>query len=208
MVYFCICNTRKLLVYSVHPRGGKPPLPPSFRLVASPRMDAAQRMLDAHARGYWKVAHGCPNRVGVASCELPHYLPDPLNHTADTCRAAHGWVHLVGDSTVRFLFAALLAIHGVKRVRMYQEGRLVSASTSPPVHILPDDHPCSFASWGLHSNSTCTQMWHGACQDENKIGCVYDSGNAAGTRISFECACNASLKAAAYDVICTSILVD
>ncbi len=66
---------------------------------------------------------------------------------------------VVGDSSMRFLYSALVDSFGI--VRPY------------PHHSLPESDPCAFSRVGWPSNGPCAMKWRGPCRDAN-AGCTYN----------------------------------
>ena len=77
----------------------------------------------------------------------------------DPFRQSNRTIVVVGDSTTRFFYSALLDVFGVRRTY--------------PLHYLPPTDRCSFARVGWPSRGECAWRWRGPCRDSNS-GCSYD----------------------------------
>lgn len=106
------------------------------------------------------------------------------------------WVHILGDSTMRFLYAAWLSLLNGTSIR----------AAGYPLHWLPDSDQCSFvrAGWTNDHRAKCFKRWRGRCWGAkpsilgylNKTfltpagvhasGCVLDFDVRARGRLSFE----------------------
>ena len=77
------------------------------------------------------------------------------------------WLHVAGDSTMRFFYAGLLSrFNGTaERSRGY------------PLHWLPSNDSCAFAKVGWPSTPTnrCYDRWRGRCHPGSKNGCWLDA---------------------------------
>ena len=101
--------------------------------------------------------HIAPNDPGVASCFPRSHKPL--------------WLHVAGDSTMRFFYAGLLSFFNG------------TAHRAPgfPLHWLPNDDACAFAKvgWPGDSKNECYKRWRGKCDELAPNGCFLD---ARGTR--------------------------
>ena len=77
------------------------------------------------------------------------------------------WLHVAGDSTMRFFYAGLLSrFNGTaERSRGY------------PLHWLPSNDSCAFAKvgWPSTPSNRCYDRWRGRCHPGSKNGCWLDA---------------------------------
>jgi len=86
----------------------------------------------------------------------------------------HVWIHLVGDSTVRFMYAAWLTLlNGTHRAPGY------------PYHTLPETDPCSFARAGRAEIAPCVARWRGIFAQE-EAGLQRQIAQGEGWSLSYE----------------------
>ena len=97
-----------------------------------------------------------------------------VRHTRETLCGSR-WVHILGDSTGRFLYASWLTL-------------LNGSTRAPgfPLHTLPDDDKCSFrrVGWPTTSRGPCKERWRGPCYDHVQ-NCTLDFRAPNGWRVSF-----------------------
>merc|ERR1712228_553989 len=81
------------------------------------------------------------------------------------------WIHLIGDSSMRFWYASFLTI-------------LNGSTRRPgfPLHELPVSDECAFVRGSALSQ--CVLRWRGPC-DEDEFGCTLDA-QGPGWRLTFE----------------------
>ena len=74
------------------------------------------------------------------------------------------WVHTIGDSTMRFFYAAWLSLYNGTQGR----------EPGYPLHWLPDDDKCSFTKvkWISDPTHICFRRWRGRCAQRN---CTLDA---------------------------------
>lgn len=93
------------------------------------------------------------------------YLP-----SAPVSARPNATVWVLGDSTMRFFYAALLAAFQVPH--------------ESPLHRLPNADPCSFRRVGWTSSGKCARRWRGPCGEHSRRECTLEY-NASGTRLMF-----------------------
>lgn len=87
----------------------------------------------------------------------------------------HVWIHLLGDSTVRYMYAAWLTLlNGTERAQGY------------PRHELPDSDRCSFARAGRAEFQPCVSQWRGIFADEAASGLLRQRAEGDGWSLSYE----------------------
>ena len=88
--------------------------------------------------------HIAPSDPGAASCFPRSHKPL--------------WLHVAGDSTMRFLYAALVHHFNGTCARP-------PCAKGFPLHSLPVGDPCSYAraGWSTNEKSSCFQRWRGRC---------------------------------------------
>jgi hypothetical protein len=126
---------------------------------------------------------GCYRDSGAGGGTLSGTSYGDKSTLPQTSRKPPLWLHVVGASSMRFLYASLVS--------------LFNKSTAPPplghpVHTLPNEDPCSFLRvrgwpYGRHP---CVRRWRGRCYDtggsrHSRVGCEFNV-NGEGWRISFE----------------------
>ena len=112
--------------------------------------------LHAHCRHVVPQEHAgrhiAPSDPGAASCFPRSHKPL--------------WLHVVGDSTMRFFYAGLLSyFNGTER-----------RAPGFPLHWLPSNDSCAFAKTGwptTHNN--CYRRWRGKCDESQANGCFLDA---------------------------------
>lgn len=91
--------------------------------------------------------------VTSSGIQVPRFSKHDFRHSNRT-------LLVVGDSSMRFLYSAILDAFGLHD-RPY------------PFHWLPDDDPCSFAQVGWPQSGPCADKWRGPCRDAAD-GCTYE----------------------------------
>jgi len=88
------------------------------------------------------------------------------------------WIHVIGDSTMRFFYAAWLSLFNGTQSR--QRGY--------PLHWLPDDDACSFVrvKWVTDSTNECYRRWRGTCNSICSLDAVSSKSTPWAWRLSFE----------------------
>ena len=92
------------------------------------------------------------------------------------------WLHVAGDSTMRFFYAGLLS----------QLNGTTARAAGYPLHWMPNNDSCSFvrAGWPSTSTNRCYQRWRGRCHQGAKAACFLDargiSADGVAWRLSFE----------------------
>ena len=136
------------------------------------RVQSVQSLLDKCSQGHfgnggeWHLQH-------ASECGAFTTTRFPQHHGL--------WLHVAGDSTMRFFYAGLLSLFNGTAER----------SPGYPLHWLPSNDSCAFAKVGWPSQSTnrCYQRWRGRCHQGAKNGCWLDArGVRAGMmwRLTFE----------------------
>ena len=116
----------------------------------------------------------------------PRWVPsDGTSFEAITLAALHQCatphhIHVVGDSTLRFFYSALLTRFNVSR--------------AAPHHFMDESDECAFSKVGWPKFDTplekrCMARWAGRCRDTNNSlisSCTYDHTSLDGWRLTFE----------------------
>lgn len=142
---------------------------------SAPTVHAIQARLDALSKGRWSGGH---------SGEPTSWLPAdglPLQHIGSATQVAacvatpHVWVHLIGDSSVRYMYAAWLTLfNGTERAPGY------------PRHTLPDADRCSFLRAGRAEFRPCIQRWRGIFATEDHLRLPRQRADGDGWTVSYE----------------------
>lgn len=146
-------------------------------------------LLEDLAHGFWQ-SHGRGKGVGKGSSKNrengggesggdPRWVPSSgaelLPVTAATLARCHPrgrWLHVAGDSTARFFYAALLTLFDV--------------DVPYPHHRAAAAHKCSFGHVGWPSGDARSYWWKGPCGgDRVPAGCKYDHTTNGGWRLTF-----------------------
>ena len=92
--------------------------------------------------------------------------------TLARCHPRGRWLHVAGDSTARFFYAALLTLFDV--------------DVPYPHHRAAAAHKCSFEHVGWPSGGACSDWWKGPCGGGRVVpGCKYDHTTSSGWRLTF-----------------------
>lgn len=152
------------------------------------RVRSDAELLEDLAHGFWhphskgKGASKGRSKIesgGGLSSGDPLWVPSSgaelLPVTAATLARCHPrgrWLHVAGDSTARFFYAALLALFNV--------------DVPYPHHRAAAAHKCSFERVGWPSGGNCSDWWKGPCGgDRVPAGCKYDHTISGGWRLTF-----------------------
>ena len=159
-----------------------------------------QQRLDDSANGEWREHTGARDETtyaarrasepllretahnsGVSLGTQPDAMHTALQLSLHLSGSSPFWLHIIGDSTMRFLFAALLTIfNGTNRADKF------------PVHTLPDSERCSFLKYRGWPPpfDRCARQWRGSAYDASSrsytvVGAVHDA-RGPHWRLSFE----------------------
>ena len=137
----------------------------------------ASSRLAAYAAGAWV------NETNLIMWHPPSAVVSAADAVSDCCIRGNRerlWIHVIGESTHRFFYAALLT-HFNGTVRM----------PGFPLHWLPNEDRCSFLShgWSSDSRDPCFQAWRGVCNGnrwkDGRPECVIDA-ESSDWRLTFE----------------------
>ena len=137
----------------------------------------ASSRLAAYAAGEWH------NDSNSFSWHPPSTGVSAIDAVRDCCIRGNReqlWIHVIGESTHRFLYAALLT-HFNGTVRM----------PGFPLHWLPNEDRCSFKlrGWSSDGRHPCFRAWRGVCNDQHqrdgRPACVIDA-ESNDWRLTFE----------------------
>ena len=135
---------------------------------------ATQSRLDALSKGQWSGRGGGPTSW-LPTDGTPLQRIGSAKQLASCVATPHVWVHLIGDSSVRYMYAAWLTLfNGTERAPGY------------PRHTLPDADRCSFARAGRAEFGPCIQRWRGifATEDDSRLSRQRADGD--GWTVSYE----------------------
>jgi len=158
------------------------------------RVHSDAELLEDLAHGFWQPrgrgkgagkgrskgsGSGGSESGGGGSGGDPRWVPSSgaelLPVTAATLARCHPrgrWLHVAGDSTARFFYAALLTLFDV--------------DVPYPHHRAAAAHKCSFEHVGWPSGGACSDWWKGPCGGGRVVpGCKYDHTTSSGWRLTF-----------------------
>ena len=146
-------------------------------------------LLEDLAHGFWQP-HGRGKGVDKGSSKNsengggesggdPRWVPSSgaellpvTTATLARCHPRGRWLHVAGDSSARFFYAALLTLFDV--------------DVPYPHHRAAAAHKCSFEHVGWPSGNACSDWWKGPCGgDRVPAGCKYDHTTNGGWRLTF-----------------------